>query len=194
MAKGKPGRPKKIENQAQNIEQEEEKKKEDDVKVEETPKPKQRKTRKQIDRRALIPCRSLVYGGLIFKSKKTGAHIVWENYGIVEDVEYQDLQAMKASGSKFLKVPWIVPEDDEVIETLRLQGVYNNIIDLEDLNSFFKLSKDEMIKKIDSIPEGMKELLKSKAVSMIKNEELNDIRIIRMLDKKLNSGLMELLD
>lgn len=205
MAKGKPGRPpkKKEEPKVEKVEEVVEEKVE--VKEESKPEPKKevkqeqpkeepkRRVKKQIERNALIPCRSIVYGGLTFKSKKTGAVIVWENYGIVEDVEYQDLQGMKASGSRFLKEPWIIPEDEEVIDALKLREIYDEIVDLEDLEGFFKQSFAQIQESIGKIPDGMKELLKSKAVEMIKKEELNDLRIVKLIDRELNCDLLSLL-
>lgn len=201
MAKGKSSRPPKKDEEStvkkndETVEVKEESKTESKPKPkkEKTKQPPKRKVKKQIERNALIPCRSIVYGGLTFKSQKTGAVIVWENYGIVEDVEYQDLQGMKASGSRFLKEPWIIPEDEEVIDALKLREVYDEIVDLEDLEAFFKQSFDQIQESIGKIPNGMKELLKSKAVEMIREEKLNDIRIIKLIDKELNSDLLSLL-
>ena len=49
-----------------------------------------------------IPCRSLTYGELLLTGPKTRLLHTWANYGDVNEMEYQDLQALKSTRSSYL--------------------------------------------------------------------------------------------
>lgn len=151
---------------------------------------KKRKIKRKIEPNELIECRSVTNSLMLsYVSPRTGLEINWSNYGDVEYVEYSELLAMKSKQNRFLMEPWIIIEDEDVIEALGLRKYYDNIIDVDNVEDFFHLPPEEIRQKIMKAPNGTKEVIISKAREMIENEALFDLRKINVLNEVLNIDL-----
>ena len=145
--------------------------------------------KKQIDLDMLVPCRNVTDGRLIYKSRKTGLQTVWTNHGDIEYMDVGELLTMKASQPKFLNEPWLVIEDEDIVEYLGLKHLYKRLVDTEDLASFFAKSHEEMAQILDRIPNGTKDTIATRARKMIEEGTLYDNRKIRVLEEKLKIDL-----
>jgi hypothetical protein len=152
-----------------------------------------RKKIKQIDRNEMIPCRSVTSGQLTYISKRTGLMTIWNDFGVVEYLEYGELISMRAAQPKFLTKPWIIIEDSDVVDSISgLKELYDSISQVgEDLESFFKRTPSEFESILSTLPNGTKGLIAFKAREMIDNGSLYDMRIINIIDKYLNTGLKD---
>lgn len=151
--------------------------------------PKQEIRKKQVDRDLMVACRNVTEGRLTYISKKTGLQTRWSNYGDIEYLDVAELMTMKASQPKFLTEPWLVIEDDDVVEFLGLKHLYQKLVDVDDLNSFFNKSHTEMEKILDRIPNGVKESIATRARKMVEDGTLYDNRKIRVIEEKLQIDL-----
>lgn len=158
-----------------------------DKKVEEQP--KKRKSAPKIDLSEMIPVRSIVFGKLVYVSKKTGIKFIWENKGDEEYIEFGELMTMKASSPKFLKSPFLIVDDEDAVEKLGLTKMYEENSMVDDLDGFFALPLSEMEEKIEKFPKGFRDVITSTANQKIKSGELYDIRKIRFLEDKLKVDL-----
>jgi hypothetical protein len=147
-----------------------------------------------IDRNEMIPCRSLVYGRLKYISVRTGLMTVWNDYGTIEYLEYGELLTLRASQPKFLNKPWIIIEDDEVVESIGgLKEMYDKLAKIGDLDLFFAKQPKDFEEIFVKLPAGAKSLVATKAREKIENETLYDTRIINIIDKYLETGLKDLI-
>lgn len=163
--------------------------------VEKTEVKTKRKTRTEIPKNELICTRSAVEGRLTYISPKTGMTVIWENTGAEEYIEFSELVTMKASRSRFLTEPWLIIEDEEVIEYLGLKHLYNSIVDPDEVDDFLITANHRTLsKKIENMPTGTKRLLSDRARKLIKDERLNDLRVIRVLEEKLNVEFFTTID
>lgn len=137
----------------------------------------------------LILCRSCVLGELYYKSSKTGQVVIWSDMGAEEYLEFGELITMKSSQSRFLNEPWIMIDDERVINYLGLKELYAKINDLDDISDFFKLPLETMGEKLKNYPTGLRKIIGEKAREMVQNDELYDIRVIDLLKKELNIEL-----
>ncbi len=156
-------------------------------------KPTNRRKATVIDRNEMIPCRSIVNGKLTYISTRTGLMTVWSDYGIVEYVDYGELLTMRASQPKFLNKPWIIIEDEDVVNSISgLKALYDQLSDIgEDLELFFQKKPQEIEKILNKLPNSTKALIASKAREMIDNGTLYDLRIINIIDKIMHTGLKD---
>ena len=156
-------------------------------------KPTNRRKATVIDRNEMIPCRSMVNGKLTYISTRTGLMTVWSDYGIVEYVDYGELLTMRASQPKFLNKPWIIIEDEDVVNSISgLKALYDQLSDIgEDLELFFQKKPQEIEKILNKLPNSTKALIASKAREMIDNGTLYDLRIINIIDKIMHTGLKD---
>lgn len=142
----------------------------------------------------LINCRSVRFGELILIGPKTRMAYHWANEGDIREVEYQDLVSWRALRSKYLFEPMIIIEDEEVCEewAADLGDLYEKLQEI-DLKALFKLPERQFINQLSKLPEGMKTSVKNMAYSMIQDNTLYDLRIIKAIDKTLGTELMMML-
>lgn len=150
------------------------------AKVEETPIKKAPKKYAPDDR---IECRSVTGGELILIGQKSQLQYNWADYNDVAYVEYQDLQALQSRKSNFLTKPRFIIEDEELVEQWgsMLKPIYEKVID-QNIEDFFALPLIKFKAQLNTMPDGLKDAIKTKAVQMIESEELYDIRKVREID------------
>jgi hypothetical protein len=164
---------------------------EDEVVVEDTNKKDSKKTttptQKTVKKYAptdTIECRSVVGGKLILIGSKSHLKYTWEDYGDTAWVEYQDLQALQSRKSIFLTKPRFIIKDDDLVDQwgAMLKPVYDKMTD-KTIEEFFEMPLNKFKAQLRIVPDGLKSAIKTKAVQMIKSEELYDIRKVREIDE-----------
>ena len=130
-----------------------------------------------------IECRSVTGGELFLVGPKSQLLYTWEDYNDTTLVEYQDLQALQSRKSGFLVKPRFIIEDEELVEQWgsMLKPIYEKIT-TQSIEEFFELPLNKFKAQLNVMPEGLKDAIKTKAVQMIHNDELYDIRKVREMD------------
>lgn len=144
------------------------------------------KKKVEIDRFEQIPVMNVTTHTLIYASKKTGAEWEWTGYGDIEYIEFQELITMKSAHKKFLDEPHIIIMDDDVVNYLGLTKMYNNIVDLENIERIFKLSQSEFEEILEKSPKGIKHTIISKLKQMADNEEDISHKKIKYVNDKFD--------
>lgn len=162
-----------------------------DTKLEKAEKEKSElaKKSKVLDRNRRIPVRSVTEGGLTYISKATGLNTYWSEYGSEHYMEVEELIRMKASSPEHLTSPWVLIEDEEVIDYLGLKSVYENIIPVDELDEFFTKPVEEVKAKLLKAPKGTKELVRSRATKMVMDGTLDSNRVIKAIEEILKIDL-----
>ena len=131
----------------------------------------------------VIECRSVTGGELILVGDKTKLHYNWADFGDTAYVEYQDLQALQSRRSAFLTKPRFIIEDDNLVEQWgsMLKPIYDKI-NMKNIEELFDLPVNQFEAQLKVVPDGLKDAIQTKAVQMIQNDELYDIRKVRAID------------
>ena len=155
------------------------------------PEKEQPAKRKKLDRTDEVACRCVTEGELTYISRRNGfMTIEWAGYGDVQFVEIGELMNMKSSQSKFLMHPWLIIDDEDVVEYLGLKRMYDELIPLEDVENFIVTSTlEELTNAAKKSPKGIQKLLIDKARKLVKTRELYDNRKIEALSQVLNVDL-----
>ena len=140
-----------------------------------------------------IECRSVTGGELILIGQKSQLQYNWADYNDVAYVEYQDLQALQSRRSNFLTKPRFIIEDEELVEQWgsMLKPIYEKVID-QNIEDFFALPLNKFKAQLITMPDGLKDAIKTKAVQMIESEELYDIRKVREIDAAWGTDFVEM--
>ena len=143
------------------------------------------------DPNEFIPCRSVRFGELRLIGPKTRTPYSWANEGDIREVEYQDLMSWKALGSKYLFEPFIIIEDEDIVEEWKadLGKLYAGLQEI-DLKAMFKLPERQFIAQLKKLPEGMKSTVQNMAYAMIQDGTLYDLRVIKAIDTILGTELI----
>lgn len=137
----------------------------------------------------LIRVVSLKTNPLIYVSKsQLGYQIEWDEYGSEQWIEYKELINMKNSQRAFFSKNWIIC-DPEILESLKVDSYYKDMIDLEDIDGLFKKTVGDLEQIISISNKGIRELIFDKALQLYKNGELDSVKIITMLKEKFDYDL-----
>lgn len=147
------------------------------------------KKAREIDRHKRVAVRSVTQGGLTYISKTTGLSTTWSNFGDEQWIEVEELIRMKSSSPVFLTNPWIVIDDEEIVEYLGLKSIYDKIISVDELDRFFSKPVADIEATLKTAPKGTKQLVATKARKLVESGELDSNRVIKALEKALEIDL-----
>ncbi len=140
-----------------------------------------------IDFNKEISVRSVTFGGLNWKSSKTGAYYRWNEIGAVEFIPFYELVTMMNTTPVFLREPYVVLLDEEAVNYFRLAPVYKKLAVVNNLESLFKEGDIAKVEKalMDIRNTGMRKVAVSKIKELRESHTLNNIDIIRLIERIL---------
>lgn len=138
-----------------------------------------------------IECRSVTVGRLDMVGPKSQLLYTWEDMDDITYVEYQDLQALQSRKSRFINKPRFIIEDEDIVAQWNLESMYDKI-SKQTMEEFFALPITKFKAQLKTMPDGVKDSVKTKAVQMINSEELYDIRKVRAIDEAFGTEFVEL--
>ena len=157
-----------------------------EVEVKEAPK---RQKRKEIDRNELIACRSTTNGRLIYRSPRTQEKFTWSDFGSVEYLEMGELLTMKSSHPKFLNDVQLVIDDEEAADYLGLNKIYDEMLQVDDLDSLFDKTNDELAVILPKLPNGLRKAVSTRARTLVEEDRLDSISKIKLIEQELGVDL-----
>lgn len=121
----------------------------------------------------IIPVKSGVQGGLTYVSRKSGYEVVWESFGMVEYLPYEELVAMRNSNKRFYVDNWIYFEDtddytaDDIYKSLLVDKYYKNILDVENIDDLLSLDSENLKLKLENASNGLKDTIVTRAKQLM---------------------------
>ena len=172
------------------------KKKEDDTKLDDgftMPELEIPETQKVFNLDDLIPCKSVVPWKLNAVSMDKMAVYHWEYYGDIDYVKYRDLQALRRTD--YITKPKIIIQDPDLCYQWRreLGDTYKYFLGVEYPEEFFDLSDEKFDALLRNAPDVIKEVIKTTAISMIKNENFPTVQKLNKIDDILGTCLKDFL-
>ena len=145
--------------------------------------------RHQRDMNELIRVVCITNAPLVYESRsQLGYRVYWDGYLSEAWMEYKELINMRNTYRAFFERPWIICDWD-VLEDLRVEQYYKNIIDLENLDDVFKKTPKELEKTLKEIPDGIKALIVDRAFELRREKKLDSLSVIETIEKTLNVDL-----
>lgn len=134
---------------------------------------------------------SVTSGLLLMPGIKSGIIYRWIDAGDKVDVEYGDIMAAIRSGSNYIYKPRFVIDDEDVYADRKdIVKMYENLYDKNDLAKVLSLPPHDMKKIIMQLPDGVKETIKSMAITAIDNGELDSIQTIKAIDEIFGTQML----
>lgn len=138
----------------------------------------------------VIPVRSITFGSLIYKSRSNNATYIWNEIGAVEHMTIAAITEMNNYNIDFLRRPLVILLDERAIKQFRLTDVYEKVAQINNLKTLFKSDLKTISNIIDDVLEAnMRDMLISKVRAMYKKNTLTDVRVIKLLEDKLQFDL-----
>ena len=134
----------------------------------------------------VIPVKSIVYGGLTYKSKTTNAIFRWNQIGAVQNMTIAQINEMNNYKQDYLTRPLVVLGNTDAMKMFRLTPIYEKVVKINNLPVLFSSDLTTIEKTIDdALKVGMRDVLISKVRQMYNNKKLTDINVIKLLERKL---------
>lgn len=152
-------------------------------------KPKATKASLYQDRTREIPVRSCINGRVIYKSKKTGVTYKWLEKGTYEILTIDEVLNMESQSQKFLHSPWLMVDDEEVIEAFNLQELYDLVAKVEDIDSFITISLGEQKQIYNKLPKTLQNQVYNHIYNKVETGEIDSKSKIRELEELVQMEL-----
>lgn len=152
---------------------------------------KPKKTRKY-EPEDLIPCRSMYAGTLLFTGDKTKITYEFSNMGDFRYIEYQDLLSALLMRKKSIFAPYIIIEDEELLENTHWQEVrkvYDGLYDRQDLINLINLPTARFDSEFRKLPSGFKSTIATMISEMITEGAFDSMNKIKIIDEECGTDL-----
>lgn len=146
-------------------------------------------TRQKIPPDALITVRNATAGKLIYVSRRmAGVVIVWNDFGDENQIEMSELYAMRNTDRRFFSERWIeLPPD--VLRELHVEEYYKDALSIDEINGLFNSDEDIISRAVSRMNQSQKAALGIKALNMIEEGTLVNIKTITAIEKALGVQL-----
>lgn len=134
----------------------------------------------------LIPCRSIVVGKYLLIGKKTKIQYRWEDNGDMQYVEYQDLLAEMITSSNAVYAPFIMIEDDRILDDYRwkkIADLYEKMAGNEDIEALLDLPVEKFETILANAPKGLQRAVKTVVATKLANKTFDSIHRVEIIDK-----------
>lgn len=160
------------------------------TKVVETPSEESHKVFKPDD---LIPCRSVLPWKLVALGVDRVTVYHWNGFGDVDYVSYKDLQSLRRTD--YITQPKILIEDADLCYQWRreLGDTYKYFLGVEYPEELFDASDDDFEYTLNNCPDVLKDVIKTTAFNMMKNENYPSVKKLTLIDEILGTCLKDFL-
>lgn len=140
----------------------------------------------------LIPCRSMYAGCLLFTGDKTKITYEFSNIGDFRYIEYQDLLAAMLMHKKSLYAPYIIIDDEELLESphwKQVKEVYDGLYNERDLINLINLPTVQFNEEFRRLPVGYQKTIATIIAGMIADNTFDAMNKIRIVDEVCGTDL-----
>ena len=144
----------------------------------------------------IIMCHSVFPGRFLFSGPKTKIIYPFEACGDENPVEYQDLLAAMMSKKKSIMAPYIVVDDEELLEDVRwkqVKKVYDSMFAIKDMDKFLSMPFATFKKTFEKLPAGIKKNVMLEISARVRDGEFSEMNKIRLVDEACSSNIAVLL-
>ena len=143
-----------------------------------------------IDESQFVTVRNGFHGTLVYISQRTKEQFDWPEYGDEQEMELRELKSAKAGQKAFFANNWFLL-DDWVIKYLGVENYYKHSVDQRSLNELLRSSPDRIVSEISMMNDGQKSSVGYRVREMIRNGEIDSLRVITALEEALGTELIE---
>ena len=140
----------------------------------------------------LIPCRSMYAGCLLFTGDKSKITYEFSNIGDFRYIEYQDLLAAMLVQKKSLFAPYIIIDDEELLESThwkQVKAIYDGMYTKEDLVDLINLPTVQFNEEYRKLPRGFQKTIATMVSGMVAEGTFDAMNKIRIIDEICGTDL-----
>lgn len=146
-------------------------------------------TMQNVDLSREVLCRSVCCGELGILSNE-GMFYEFDNYGSEQFISIRELRAMlNSKGKAFFSVPYIIVDDEEAIDVLKLRDKYEKMWYLNDIPALFNNhTEEEIVNKFNEMSQYTRMTIIEKLMAMYKDgtfkQQINDgLEVVTLINR-----------
>lgn len=154
------------------------------------------KTPKKYEPNDTVMCHSVFPGTFLFSGPKSKIVYPFEAPGDENPVEYQDLLAALMGKKKSVMAPYIVIDDEELLEDVKwkqVKQIYDDMFAIKNMDNFLALPFNEFEQTFNKLPIGVKKNVMLEISARVRDGRFSEMRKIRLVDEACNSNIAVLL-
>ena len=133
-----------------------------------------------------IDVQSCVVGKLVWRSKKTGYKVIWNEYGEINPMQVSDLLDMRNDSRGMFTSNWIVLVGDrakDILDYLQVSKFYKQIVTPEDLDDIILGDAEDIESSVRAMNDSLKEAVVFRATQLYKDGEIDSAKTINAIRK-----------
>lgn len=131
-----------------------------------------------------------VSGTLFWRSPISQVEYEFLEYGVVEEIPFSDIKAMRNRSPRLLKENLLIILDQDIAEGFGLSDQYKNLLLPEDIGVIIK-DYHGLVDYFKTAPEASRTVLLRYAIDLYAQNKLVDLNIIRFFEDKFNFNFQD---
>ena len=116
----------------------------------------------------------------------------WLEVGDTQEMTFKQLRIMNTKYSRYFTEKWLLPNDGTVMKKLHLDKIYATKVNRADMKRFCGDDIKDVEELLSGLDSNAKTELTPKIVKYVKDGKIANVKMIRLLEKKLGIELMDL--
>ena len=116
----------------------------------------------------------------------------WLEVGDTQEMTFKQLRIINAKYPRYFTEKWLLPNDGTVMKKLHLDKIYATKVNRADMKRFCGDDIKDVEELLSGLDSNAKTELTPKIVKYVKDGKIANVKMIRLLEKKLGIELMDL--
>jgi hypothetical protein len=116
----------------------------------------------------------------------------WLEVGDTQEMTFKQLRIMNTKYPRYFTEKWLLPNDGTVMKKLHLDKIYATKVNRADMKRFCGDDIKDVEELLSGLDSNAKTELTPKIVKYVKDGKIANVKMIRLLEKKLGIELMDL--
>ena len=116
----------------------------------------------------------------------------WLEVGDTQEMTFKQLRIMNTKHPRYFTEKWLLPNNEVVVKKLRLDKIYATKVSRADMKRFCGNDIKDVDELLSGLDSNAKTELTPKIVKYVKDGKIANVKMIRLLEKKLGVELMDL--
>lgn len=114
----------------------------------------------------------------------------WVEAGDTQEMTYKQIRIMNAKHPRYFTEKWLLPRNEQVLKKLKLEKIYSSKMDRSDMKKLYGSDVEAVEQLLANLSSDAREELITKVIRYVKNGKIENVKIIRLLEKQLGIELM----
>ena len=116
----------------------------------------------------------------------------WLEVGDTQEMTFKQLRIMNTKYPRYFTEKWLLPNDGTVMKKVHLDKIYATKVNRADMKRFCGDDIKDVEELLSGLDSNAKTELTPKIVKYVKDGKIANVKMIRLLEKKLGIELMDL--